>query len=165
MRQEADDQVYKILDAVTGAVTGDARHFEIGRQENTLRRRLERENAEFLAQGIPVAPLRMDLQRALEIAAENSREWQRQKESLYRTALNLTRSQFDFEIQWFGGNSSDVGGVGDDSASATISSDLRAQLNTANGTRIVGSFVNTFLKDLVNGGDWDGSSIFNFSIA
>lgn len=164
MKDEADQQVYAILDAVTGAVTGSEKHFEIGRQENTLRRRLERENAEFLAAGIPVAPLRMDLTKALEIAAENSRDFQRQKESLYRTALNLTRSQFDFEVQWFGGNSSEVSGVGDDSATATISQDLRAQLNTTNGTRIVGSFVNTFLKDLVNGGDFDGSSIFNFSI-
>lgn len=164
MRAEADEQTYRILDEVTEAVTGEKKHYTIGRDEETLRRRLERDHRALRAAGLEPDPLRLDLVEALEVAAENSRDFQRQKESLYRVALSLTRTQFDFAVQWFGGNSSAVDGVGDESADATVSSDLRASLNTTTGTRIVGSFVNTFLKDLVNGGDWDGSSILDLSI-
>ncbi len=151
---DADLQVYSILETASKHVTGQTKTFPIGRKENTLRQRLL-ETDETLVLDIPMA---------LDIAAENSREFASQKENLYGAALNLTRAFHDFELQFGGGADGGVSGTGDDTASVDFSDDLRASVNTMSGGRIVFSFVNNFLKDVVNGGSWNGSSVMSLAI-
>ncbi|MBK8974497.1 MAG: TolC family protein [Planctomycetes bacterium] len=154
---EADAEVYEILDAASLEVTGEVRRNDITRGTDTLRTRL-------LEQPADVPPLHLSLIDALEATAENSREFQRQKESLYRTALNLTRQRWNFDWIWSGGAGGEVSGVGDDSARVSFSDDLRASANSTAGTRIVAGFVNSFLRSITSSDNWDGSSILNLSI-
>lgn len=153
-RHEADRQVYAILEGASQTVTGERRPFAVERPADTLRARL------LLAP----APTRLSLADALDVAAENSREFQRQKEQLYLAALNLTRSQHDFAFRFGGGGGAEVSGVADETADVTLGDDLSASANGVAGTRIVASFVNTFLRSVVSGGAFDGSSILNLTL-
>lgn len=150
----ADAQVYAILDHTAATVTGERKVFTVERPIDTLRHRLQQENA----------PVSLSLLDALDVAAENSREFQRQKEQLYLVALSLTRNQHDFEVRWGGGGSGDVSGVADDEADVRLSDDLSASVMSTSGTRLVASFVNTFLRSIVHGGSFDGSSILNLTL-
>lgn len=151
---EADRDVYGILERVSMEVSGEAKTFPLERPVDTLRTRLLESNE----------PVVLDLQGALDVAAENSREFQFRKESLYLAALDLTRQQHEFAVRFGGGGRADIDGVGDDSADVALSDDLSAAVNTVSGGRIVFSFVNTFLRSVVNGGGFDGSSILGLTI-
>ncbi len=153
-RESADKQVYPILEKTAGDVTGLPKTWTVERPVDTLRARL----------AASPTPVRLSLPEALDVAAENSRDFQRQKEQLYLAALSLTRSQHDFAIRWGGGGSAEVSGVADQTADARLSDDLGASVTSVAGTRVVASFVNTFLRSLVNGGRFDGSSILNLTL-
>lgn len=153
-KDSADEQVYGILDKAAEQVVGTARPFVVERPIDTLRQRLVASDA----------PVRVTLLEALDVAAENSRDFQRQKEQLYLAALNLTRSQYDFEWHFGASGSAAIEGQGDDTATAVIGTDLSAAATSTAGTRVVTSFVNTFLKSIISGGSFDGSSIFNLAI-
>ena len=59
-------------------------------------------------------PVQLSMLQALDVAAENSFNFQQQKERLYLSALTLTQRQNDFAIRWGGGGSADISGTGDD---------------------------------------------------
>ncbi len=151
---EADVQVYGILERAAEQVTGETKAFDVVRPENTLRRRLLEQPGE----------IRLDLQTALDVAAENSREFQTRKEALYLTALDLTQQQLNFSVIFGGGGNADATGVADRELAVALSDDLSAAANTTAGTRIVASFVNTFLRSVVNGGNFEGNSILDLTI-
>ena len=153
-KESADKQVYGILEKVTTRVTGVDKTFHVERPVDTLRKRLLEADE----------TVSLSLLDALDVAAENSREFQSQKESLYLTALSLTRSQHDFAIIFGGGGSADATGETDNTADVLLSDDLSAAVTTTSGTRIVASFVNTFLRSVVNGGNFDGSSILDLTL-
>lgn len=151
---EADRQVYGILDNVSLHVTGESRPFDVVRPEDTLRERI-------LAGDLQVT---LDLQGALDVASENSREFQQQKENLYFVALTLTREQHDFALRWAGGGSADADGVGDEQADIDFEPDLSAAVNTIAGTRIVASFASDFMRSVISGGGFASDSILSLSI-
>ena len=153
-RQEADDQVYSILEKVNAKVTGNATVFNLDRPVDTLRARLMNSTE----------PVQLSMLQALDVAAENSFAFQSRKESLYLSALTLTRQQHDFAVQWFGGASAEISGVGNDTADVDFSEDLRSSVNTVSGATIVFSFVNNLMRSLVNGGAFDGSSILGLTL-
>lgn len=155
--ESADRQVYDILEKANETVTGDRKVERIERPADTLRERL-------LAQVEQGAPLLLRLNESLDIAAENSREFQRQKEQLYTVALALTRTVHDFSWRFGAGATGVISGVADQNASVALSEDLRASQNTLAGPRIVASFVNTFLRSITSGGGWDASSILGLSL-
>ena len=153
-KESADAQVYAILGETSAQVTGESREFTVERPEGTLRQRLLGAHD----------PVRLTLVQALDVAAENSREFQRQKEQLYLTALSLTRSQHDFAWRFGGGGFGEVAGEADETADVSLGTDLAAAATSTAGTRVVASFVNTFLRSVVSGGGFDGSSILNLTL-
>lgn len=155
--ENADRQVYGVLEKATEAVTGIAKTEPVERPADTLRARLlaDRDDAEAINLRLTVC---------LDIAAENSRDYQRQKETLYATALALTRAVHDVSWRFGSGATGTVSGIGDTDANVAISDDLRASQNTLSGPRIVASFVNNFLRSLVSGGGWDASSILSLTL-
>ena len=153
-RESADAQVYPILSRAAERVSGVSKTFRIERPVDTLRNKLL-ETSE---------PVYLSLLAALDVAAENSRSFQAQKEQLYLSALNLTRSEHEFALKFGGGGSGRMEGVSDDTADAILRDDLSASLNTVAGTRLVASFVNTFLRSVINGGSFDGSSILDLTL-
>ncbi|MBI5849533.1 MAG: TolC family protein [Planctomycetes bacterium] len=159
-RQEADADAYAILVRAHEEVTGEAKVERIGGAAGTLRETLKTQLAEGKA---PV--VRLDIPTALDVAAENSRDYLRQRESLYRTALSLTSARHDFELRWGGGAAADVSGVGTDTASLGLSDDLSASVRSTSGTRVVASFANNLFKSLLSGGaGWNESSILGLSL-
>src|SRR5262245_407672 len=155
-RESADAQVYPLLDAVAASVTGSAKHEQVERPVDTLRVRLLEKKE----------PVRLALQEALDVGAENSRDFQRQREQLYLVGLTLTQQDWNFRLHYGAGADATVSGVGNDSASLAIRDSLNASQNTTAGTRIVAGFVNTFLRSLTSGldGKWNPSSILSLAI-
>jgi outer membrane protein TolC len=150
----ADNAVYPILEQTAEKVTGAKREFVVERAPMTLRQRLVLSRETVL----------LTLAEALDVAAENSREFQRQKETLFLAALNLTRAQNDFRWRFGGGGGAGVNGEADETANAALSDDLSAAASSVVGTRVVANFVQTFLRSVINGGGFDGSSIFNLTL-
>jgi hypothetical protein len=124
-RESADRQVYPILESTAAKVAGQPKTFALERSVDTLRRRLQEGGQ----------PVQLSLLDSLDVAAENSRDFQRQKELLYLAALNLTRSRHDFAVQWGGGGAAEISGVGNDSADVKLSDDLSASVTSVAGTR------------------------------
>ena len=153
-REWADRAVYSVLDKASEQVLGEAREFQVERPVDTLRRRLLTSRE----------PIQLSLADALDIAAENSREFQSQKESLYLAALNLTSTLNDFRVRFGGGLGGTANGTGDDTASVSLTDDLSAAANTVAGTTIVAGFAQNFLRSVINGGQFDGDAILNLSI-
>ncbi len=155
-QREVDDRIYPILEEASETVTGVRKTMPIERPLETLRRRLLEE---------PDAVVQLSLQEALDVAAENSREFQRQKEQLYLAALDLTRVHRDFELRFSGVLTADLNGQGRDTrADLSLGEDLGAAVNSTAGTRVLAGFVSTFLKSVLNGGAFDGSAILDLSI-
>lgn len=153
-RNAADEQVYGILERTAAAVTGEPKRVPVERPIDTLRERLRAD----------AGAVRLTLAQALDVAAENSRDFQRQKEQLYLTALDLTRNQHDFALVFGGGGSAVVAGQADETADVVLGDDLSAAANSTAGTRLVVNFVNTFLRSVIHGGAFDGSSILDLTL-
>ncbi len=159
-KQSADGQAYAILSRTNEVVSGESTTWKLERPVDTLRTQLIDHNG-VLPDGSAV---RLSLAQALDIAAENSREFQRQKEVLYLAALNLTRLQWDFAVRFGGGPGGQIRGIADQSADLSLNNNLSASVRSPAGTRIVASFVNTFLRSVVGGRGFDGSSILNLTL-
>ncbi len=156
-RREADEQVYDILRSAARGVTGQAKTFNVERPVDTLRRRLLTKQQ----------PVTLSLTQALDVAAANSRDFQRQKEALYLTGLTLTREQHDFALRFASSPSADVTGVGvnsgDDAIFLDFQEDLSASMNTESGGRLVASFVNNWFRDILSGGGWAADSLMSLT--
>jgi outer membrane protein TolC len=153
-RSEADEQVYGILEDAAEHVSGEKKRVTVERPIDTLRQRLLASRA----------PVQLTMVQALDVAAEDSRDFQRQKEQLYLTALNLTRNRHDFALIFGGGGSAQISGEANDTADVVLGDDLSAAVTSTAGTRVVLSFVNTFLRSVLHGGRFDGSSILNLTL-
>lgn len=153
-KQSADADVYEILGDTTKQLTGSERAFAVERPVDTLRKQLQANRY----------PVTLTLAQALDVAAENNRDYQTQKERLYLAALNLTRSQNDFAWRWAGGGSAALDGEADVADTARLTDDLGGSANSVYGTRVVASFAQTFLRSVLSGGSFDGGSILDLTI-
>ena len=164
-RHEADEEVYRILGKKRQAVLGkeadqDRALFSIEAKKHPLRDQL----LARIEKGKP--PLvYLTLDRALEIAAENSRDFQTRKERLYLTALTLTGQRNRYSTIFSGSASGQASGVGKDkSGQGSASGSLGASKILSSGARVLGSFLNNFVKVFTSGGGWNVSSLLSLSI-
>ena len=96
-KEDADKEVYGIISDKGEAVGGMPSEFTIEG---------EKEDLPF---GVGAAsPVVLSLEDALRIAVENSRDYQRQKESLYSQGLSLTLARHEFDPIFSGSASGDV---------------------------------------------------------
>lgn len=152
---EADADAYGILEQAARSVTGSAKTFDIERPVDSLRKRLIESPK----------PLTLDLKSTLDVAAENSRDFQASKETLYRAALALTSQQYDFETRFGSITSADINGQDDTTAQVTFREALSASVNTTSGGRLVASFTSTFLRSVIGNGSLNGTSILGLSFS
>ena len=89
---EADKDAYAIIKEKWDPNFGEMANYKIRDKVATY---------EEISQMIPPNGV-LSLQNAVEIATKYSRAYQSQKESLYRSALNLTETRHQYERQWFG---------------------------------------------------------------
>jgi outer membrane protein TolC len=90
--KEADKDAYAIIKQKWDPNFGEMSNYKIYNSVPTY---------EEISKMIPPSGV-LSLQNAVEIATKYSRAYQSQKESLYRSALNLTSTRHQYERQWFG---------------------------------------------------------------
>lgn len=161
-RLEADRAVYEILSSKRVAALGTdvaLVDFRVEAAQNNLRSRL----LEQIAHG-DLPKVEVTLERALEVAAENSRDFQNQKERLYLAALSLTGQRNRYDVIFSGGSGASLDGTATTRDQARLDSDVSASRILATGANVFGSFVNSFFKTFVSSGGWDTSSLLSLSI-
>jgi outer membrane protein TolC len=152
-REDADREVYAILAERRAELLEQPDLFSIEAPEDTLRRRL------LSGEQTSVEPL--DILSGLEIAAENSREYQRRREQLFLAALDLTLERWQFDVQtkgtlaasWSKTFGSGVGAGSSTSRSVDGGFSLTRLLGS--GALIVGDVGLSVFRDLTTGDGWD----------
>lgn len=141
-RKSADKEAYAIVQQMERRVFGHTNDFTIntrysGREPKTIT------PAEILEDRSDTNRLFINLDRALTLAVENSRDYQDQKELLYLRALELTGARYAFSPQFFASTSPQISGTPDDPAhfSAPKTQVGVSQLLTTGG-KLTASLVN-----------------------
>jgi len=155
---DADQQVYAIVAARRAGLAADAGSFSIDTPPTELRRRLL-ELPEDQRQLEPLA-----LIECLAIAAENSRAYRSQRESLYLAALDLTLERFRFGVQTNGSLGAAVVGDGDEATDASVGGSAGFTRLLGSGAFIVGSIGLDLFRNLLTSDGWDAVSSVNLSI-
>ena len=112
----------------------------------------------------PGGSLKLNQDRAVEIALLNSREYQTALESVYLVALALTLNRFEFDVRWFGRNATTYtlagsGGPPRETSTLAVNSDLGFTRSFAAGGQLVADFANAFVYEYAGGtGRW-GSNL------
>ncbi len=94
-KAEADEEVYKIIDSKWHASFGQKANYIISDSDIPLS-----PNDIQIEKAIPPSGV-LSLAEVVAIATANNRDYQRQKEHLYSSALALTGIRYDYERQWF----------------------------------------------------------------
>ncbi|MFO0935030.1 MAG: TolC family protein [Gemmataceae bacterium] len=91
--------------------------------------------------------LKLTREKAVEIALNNSREYQTNLENVYIAALALTLNRFDFELQWFGTNNTGFAAVGSNPGTKTLTTTdtFGFTRNLAAGGQLLTNFANSFV--------------------
>ncbi len=141
-RKAADSQTYAIVQQMERKVFGHTNEFTIntrysGRDPKAI------PPAEILDDRSATNRLVINLDQALTLAVENSRDYQDQKEVLYLTALELTGARYQFSPQFFASTSPQISGSpeGSDGFSAPNTRVGVSQLLTTGG-KLTASLVN-----------------------
>jgi len=96
--------------------------------------------------------LKLDADRAVEIALNNSREYQTVLEGVYLSALSLTLNRFEFDLHWFGRNATTFTHFGSSSSpiesnTLTSDSDLGFTRTLAAGGQLLVDFANNIVLE------------------
>ncbi|MEW6746298.1 MAG: TolC family protein [Planctomycetota bacterium] len=178
-RKEADEEVYGELDRLQKALFGEERPFTVDPPADSLRQKLlaemqaassaspplatppdgagaeegsaERESARGQERAQEEGVHRLTLLNCLDIAAGNSRDYQRQKETVFLRVLDLTFERYLFTSRYFATADSTYnrsGGGEGGSNSRSISSEGSVGFNRqlASGGQMLLSFAGSLLK-------------------
>lgn len=154
-KQEADEEVYRILDQKWQPEHGQKVNYRVSDVPPDPNDLVYDPN--WIASG----PL--TLARAVAVATANSRDYQSRKEALYSSALDLTLVRHNYVARWFGSIDSQYDKSGD---TETMSSDGSLGLNQllADGTQISAAIAADWLRYLTGGGDTSLGSVLTASV-
>ncbi|HJZ94333.1 MAG TPA: TolC family protein [Gemmataceae bacterium] len=109
--------------------------------------------------GLPFGPdgkIKLDADKAFELALLNSREYQTALERLYLAALALTLNRYEFETQWFLRNATDftstAPGTPGETNTLTSNTDFGFSKAFAAGGQLVVDFANSFILEYTANG-------------
>ena len=154
-RLDADEEVYALVDARRDALFGDEGGFTIDPPTDSLRQRILR--GDWDPDHV------FTLVEVLEIAAENNRDVQGRKESLYRVALDLTFERWRFGWRPSGGAGASLSG-GEEAESASVDGDLSVSKLLGSGASIVAGIGADLFRVVSTGDGWDLASDLSLSI-
>ena len=106
----------------------------------------------------------LGLVECLEIAAENSREVQSQRETLYRSALDLSLERWQYSTQLFADTSGSVSGTADEASTADVDSSLGFSRLLGTGASIVTTLGNNMFRVVSTGNYWTELTNLSMSI-
>ena len=156
---DADREVYEMVLERREELFGESGTFSIDPPADSLRQRIL--SGEWEAS----QPQPLSLVDCLVIAAENSREVQSQRESLYRSALDLSLERWQYSTQFFGDVSGGVSGTGDGGdVDANVDSSLGFSRLLGTGASIVTTLGNGMFRIGSTGAPWDELANLTLSI-
>jgi len=143
-RKAADKETYAIVQHMENRVFGHTNPFSINtrysdREPKTIA------PAEILEDRSVTNCFIINLDQALDLAVQNSREYQTQKEQLYLTALTLTGARYQFSPQFFANSTPQIAGSPE---GADIGS-IRSQIGVSQLLKTGGSLTLALANDLV----------------
>jgi outer membrane protein TolC len=97
--KKADKEVYQIIEDIENQVFGKTNTFSIDTAFSS-RKPSEIEPAEIIESRQEAAKRKLNIEEALELAIQNSREFQTEKERLYLSALSLSGERWEFSPQF-----------------------------------------------------------------
>ena len=111
----------------------------------------------------------LDRARAVDLALIHSRDYQRQIENLYLSALNVTAERFRFDVQFFGGHSTFFTADGSKRAGGPrslleLDTDAQARKLGATGTELLIGFANSLVWQFSGSDSYASASLLNFSL-
>jgi len=140
---EADEDVYDLL-AAQREVLGFDGGFTITPAEDNLRDRL-------LAGELPEMLSGLTLAQCQRIAAQNSRDYQTRRESLYLTALDLSLEMFQYGWRLDDGGFVDLSGGSSGAEGLTVDYGIALRKTLGNGADVVLDIGANFFESLANG--------------
>jgi outer membrane protein TolC len=152
---EADREVYALVAARRAELEADPDAFDLRSDPESLRARL------LAGEAPPEAPI--GLTECLHIAAENSRDYQDRKESLYLTALDLTLERYRLGWIPYGALSTNMLGTGTTSLEQTATADLGFSRLLGDGGQIVAGIGIDLLRVLSGDADWSVDGVLSLS--
>jgi len=152
----ADEEVYALLDARRDALFDRPAGFRVERSEDAMR-------AQLVGKA-DIEALQLDLVKALEIAAENNRDWQDQRESLYRAALNLTLERWRFGWRPTLTGNAAISGTGNGGGNINSGADLGMSRLFGSGANVVGGIGVDLLRAISSGDGFDALSSLSLSV-
>ncbi|MBN2292101.1 MAG: hypothetical protein JXM70_06730, partial [Pirellulales bacterium] len=111
----------------------------------------------------------LDRKAAVQVALLESRDYQRELEDLYLSALDVTFQRFRFDAQFFGGNDTYFTADGPDRSGASSSelrtdTDLEMRKLTASGGELVVGMANSLVWQFAGPDDYRGTTLLDFSM-
>ncbi len=155
-RRDADREVYSIVEARRQQLHIGDPFFSIEPDPSSLRQRLLR--------GETSGTEPISLAECLKIAAENSRDYQREKEELYLSALDLTLERWNFALQKGGTLDASVIGIDDRADIAVGDANFSLSKLLGTGAKIVGDIGLGLTRSLSTSDDWDPVSNVGLTI-
>jgi outer membrane protein TolC len=144
-REDADRQAYEILEQRRTELALGEKEFSIEPPPDSLRQRLLRGEAVG----------RVGIAQILDIAAENSRDYQRRKEDLYLAALDLTLERFRFALQYDGTVGALVGGDGAGAGDVEGSAGAAFSRLLGTGASIIADMGLSMSRSVSTGDSWE----------
>lgn len=155
-KEDADKEVYALIDARRDSMFAREAGFNIEADPESLRQRiLAGEVTELSA---------VSLTQCLEIAAENSRDYQAAKESLYRSALTLTLARWRYTSIWSLDGGATLDGDGNGATDASGGADLGMSKLLGTGATVVSNIGLSMFRAVNTGDGWDAVSDASLSI-
>ena len=117
----------------------------------------------------PAGAVQLDLAAAVRLAYLNSLDWQDQLETLYLSALDVSTERFRFDVQFYGGNTTDYANRGPlnqrgPSTTWTTDTNLRAQKYFATAGTVVVGILNSVVWQFAGPDRYSNVSLVNFNL-
>ncbi len=163
-KEAADQEALAIIHQKQKAAFGEERPFQVEPPGNSPREKLLKAIEEARKTGgPPPKPLKLNLKKALEVAALTSREYQDQKEILFLSALNLSNTRWEFD--WHPTLTGNIG-VSGNRRSASAAGRIQAGLSKTvkTGASILAGLLNSFSRSITTGQPWNTGSLLSLSL-
>jgi len=143
-RRAADQEVYKIVRQAEQAVFGQTNAFTIDTPYSS-RQPGEILPSELIEDRLQTNRRMLTLEQALDLAVQNSRRYQTEKEKLYLTALSLTGDRYEFSPQFFAGSVGTINNRANSADNTHLATDLGVSQFLKTGGRLSVALANDIL--------------------
>jgi HlyD family secretion protein len=144
-RRSADNEVYKIIQQVDRQVLGQTNAFTI-ETPYSKRKPTDILPAELIEDRTQTNRRILTLSEALNLAVQNSREYQAQKEQLYLVALTLTGARYEFTPIFFANSTAQITGSPEASDIGSVRTHVGVSQLFRTGGRLSVSLANDLLR-------------------